>query len=517
MSTERVSMRKIKEVLRLHAAGLSQRHIATSLGLSTGVVCKYLRLIKSAGLAWPLPPDWDESHLEQRLFPPAADIPVVPGTFAEPDFAAIHQELKRKGVTRQLLWEEYQQAHPGNAYRYAQFCQLYRDWRGRLQRSLRQTHRAGEKLFVDYAGPTVPVVDRSSGEFKPAQIFVAVLGASSFTFAEATWTQALPDWIGSHVRALGFFGGVPALIVPDNLKAAVSVACRYEPELHPTYANLAAHYGTAVLPARPYKPKDKAKVEVGVQVVERWILARLRHHMFFSLADLNAAIRELLVVLNDKPFKKLPGSRRSQFEALDKPALQPLPTEAYEYADWKKARVNIDYHIEIDGHYYSVPHAYVKHAVDVRLTATTVECFSAGQRIASHACSHRKGAHTTVVEHMPKAHQKHLEWTPGRFLTWALDIGPRTRDVVKHLLEHRPHPEHGYRSCLGLLGLAKRFGPARLEAACERALIIGAPTRKSVLSILDKGLDRAPLPAAEPQTTRPLPTHDNVRGPGYYH
>ena len=254
-----------------------------------------------------------------------------------------------------------------------------------------------------------------------------------------------------------------------------------------------------------------------MQVVERWILARLRHHTFFSLADLNAAIRELLGVLNDKPFKKLPGSRRSQFEALDRPALKPLPTDVYEYADWKKARVNIDYHIEIDGHYYSVPHAYVKHAVDVRLTAATVECFSAGQRIASHVRSHRKGAHTTVVEHMPKAHQKHQEWTPGRFLTWALDIGPRARDVVKHLLEHRPHPEHGYRSCLGLLGLAKRFGPARLEAACERALLIGAPTRKSVLSILDKGLDRAPLPSSDPQTTLPLPTHDNVRGPDYYH
>ena len=261
----------------------------------------------------------------------------------------------------------------------------------------------------------------------------------------------------------------------------------------------------------------KAKVEVGVQVVERWILARLRHRTFFSLAELNTAIRALLVELNDKPFKKLPGSRRSQFEALDRPALRPLPASVYEYADWKKSRVNIDYHIEVEGHYYSVPHAHVKDSVDVRLTATTVECFYAGQRIASHARGHRKGAHTTVVEHMPKAHQKHQDWTPGRFLTWALDIGPRTRDVVQHLLERRPHPEHGYRSCLGLLHLAKRFGPVRLEAACERALQIGAPTRKSVLSILDKGLDRAPLPSPEPQTSLPLPTHDNVRGPDYYH
>jgi len=517
MSTERVSMRKIKDVLRLHAAGLSQRHIATSLKLSNGVVCKYLRLAQAAGVSWPLPPQWNDQDLAQRLSPPVAPTDVAVTQGAEPDFVTIHQELKRKGVTRQLLWEEYQHAHSDAAYSYPQFCLLYRTWAGRLQRSLRQTHTAGEKLFVDYAGPTAAVVDASTGEIKPAQIFVAVWGASNFTYAEATWTQALPDWIGSHVRAFTFFGGVPALIVPDNLKAAVSVACRYEPELHPTYANLAAHYGTAVLPARPYKPKDKAKVEVGVQVVERWILARLRHHTFFSLSDLNAAIRTLLVELNNRPFKKLPGSRRSQFEALDKPALKPLPAEAYDYADWKKARVNIDYHIEIDGHYYSVPHAHVKESVDVRLTATTVECFCAGQRIASHARSQRKGAHTTVIEHMPKAHQKHQDWTPGRFLTWALDIGPRTRDVVKHLLEHRPHPEHGYRSCLGLLGLAKRFGPARLEAACERALIIGAPTRKSVLSILDKGLDRVPLPPLETQTPLPLLTHGNVRGPDYYH
>jgi transposase len=510
-------MRKIKDVLRLHAAGLSQRHIATSLKLSNGVVCKYLRLAQTAGVSWPLPPDWNDQDLAQRLSPPVelTDVAVLHG--AEPDFVTIHQELKRKGVTRQLLWEEYQHAHPNDAYSYPQFCLLYRTWAGRLQRSLRQTHLAGEKLFVDYAGPTAAVVDASTGEIKPAQIFVAVWGASNFTYAEATWTQALPDWIGSHVRAFTFFGGVPALIVPDNLKAAVSVACRYEPELNPTYADLAAHYGTAVLPARPYKPKDKAKVEVGVQVVERWILARLRHHTFFSLSDLNAAIRALLVELNHRPFKKLPGSRRSQFETLDRPALKPLPAEAYDYADWKKARVNIDYHIEIDGHYYSVPHAHVKESVDVRLTATTVECLAQGQRIASHARSHRKGAHTTVIEHMPKAHQKHQDWTPGRFLTWALDIGPRTRDVVKHLLEHRPHPEHGYRSCLGLLGLAKRFGPARLEAACERALIIGAPTRKSVLSILDKGLDRVPLPPVETQTPLPLLTHDNVRGPDYYH
>ena len=380
---------------------------------------------------------------------------------------------------------------------------------------MRQIHVAGEKLFVDYCGPTVEVIETSNGEVRSAQIFVAVMGASNYTFAEATWTQSLPDWIGSNTRALAFLGGVPALIVPDNLKSAVTKACHYEPELNPTYAEFAEYYGTAILPARPYKPKDKAKVEVAVQVVERWILARLRHHTFFSLAALNSALRTLLDDLNQRPFKKLPGTRRSQFEALDQPALKPLPATPYEYSEWRKARVNIDYHIDIDGHYYSVPHRLVKREIDVRVGATVIECFAQHQRVASHPRSTRSGMHTTEREHMPIAHQKHSEWTPGRFLNWALEIGPRTQDVVKHLLETRPHPEHGYRSCLGLLSLAKRYGGARLEAACERAMAAGSPTRKSVLSILETGLDKTPLPAIP--TDEPSRAHDNVRGAGYYH
>ena len=390
----------------------------------------------------------------------------------------------------------------------------YRTYRDSLARSLRQTHRAGEKLFVDYAGQTVPVVDGDSGEIHTAQIFVAVLGASNYTYAEATWTQQLPDWIGSHVRAFAFFDGVTALLIPDNLRSGVARACRYEPDLNPTYADLAAHYGVAVLPARPYKPKDKAKVEVGVQIVERWILARLRYQTFFSLAELNGAIRELLKNLNDRPFKKLPGCRRSAFEALDRPALKPLPATAYEYAEWKKARVSIDYHIEIDRHYYSVPHALVKRELDVRITQTTVECLHQGRRVASHARSLKRGAHSTVAEHMPRAHQKHLDWTPGRFLNWALAIGPSTRDLVHWQLTHRPHPEMGYRACLGLLNLARRYGKPRLEAACRRALAIGSPARKSVVSILERNLDRQPLPLPPPQAA--LPDHANVRGPEYY-
>ena len=439
--------------------------------------------------------------------------------FTQPDFAYTHQELKRKGVTLQLLWEEYAARNPETAYQYSWFCELYKEWRQRLRVTMRQTHRAGEKLFVDYCGQTVTVTDPATGEAREAQVFVAVLGASNYTDAEATWTQQLPDWISSHVRAFEFFGGVPELVIPDHLRSGVSRACRYEPDLNPTYAEMAAHYGVAVMPARPYKPRDKATVEVGVQVVERWRLARLRHQPFFSLADLNKVIRALAGGLNHRPFKKLPGTRHAQFDSLDRPCLRPLPQERFEYAEWKKARVNIDYHVEVEGHYDWVPHSLVRREVEVRLTASAVEVFHRGRRVASHMrCHlrcHLRGSHTTIAEHLPKAHRAHLEWTPGRFLTWASEIGPNTRDLVRHLLFRKPHPEQGYRSCLGRLSLSRRYGAERLERACERALLLGAKTRRSVDSILKQGVDRLPV-AEEEEATRELPAHENVRGPAYY-
>lgn len=507
-------MRKLKEILRLRfEAHLSYRQIAGSLRLSYGVVAKYVAAAERAGLTWPLPANQDETALA-HLLGQNTDVPARLSRYAAPDGAMMHQALKKKGVTLQLLWEEYRARDPEHSYHYAQFCVHYRAYRDSLARSLRQTHRAGEKLFVDYAGQTVPIVDGDSGAIHPAQIFVAVLGASNYTYAEATWTQQLPDWIGAHVRAFAFMGGVTTLLIPDNLRSGVARACRYEPDINPTYADLSAHYGVVVIPARPYKPKDKAKVEVGVQIVERWILARLRHQTFFSLAALNEAIAVLLRDLNERPFKKLPGCRKSAFEALDRPALKPLPATAYEYAEWKKARVNIDYHIEVDRHYYSVPHALVGRALDVRITATAVECLHQGKRVASHARSLKRGAHTTVAGHLPKAHQKHLDWSPGRFLNWALTIGPATRDIVHWQLTHKPHPEMGYRACLGLLHLARRYSKERLEAACARALAIGSPTRKSVVSILEQHLDQQPLPT--PASAATLPAHAHVRGPEYY-
>ena len=513
MPAKRLSMRKLKEVLRLtYQSHLSQRQIARSLSISKTSVNKYLELAQAAGITWPLPAGMDDTALTKALFP--GSLSSWSQQFTQPDFTSIHQELKRKGVTLQLLWEEYAAINPETAYQYSWFCELYKEWRSHLRVSMRQTHRAGEKLFVDYAGQTVPIVDPATGEAYDAQVFVAVLGASNYTFAEATWTQTLPDWISSHVRAFEFFGGLPELVIPDNLRSGVTRACRYEPDLNPTYSEMAAHYGVAVIPARPYKPRDKAKVEAGVQLVERWILARLRKLTFFSLSELNKEIGALRDELNGRPFKRLPGSRLSQFDALDRPALRALPRQPFEYAEWKKVRVNIDYHVEVEGHYYSVPHSLVRRELEARLTASTLELFHRGQRIASHLRSRLRGSHTTIVEHMPKAHRAHLEWTPGRFLTWAAEVGPSTRDLVRHLLFRKPHPEQGYRSCLGLLSLSRRYGAERLEKAAERALLLGSPTRRSVDSILKQGVDR--LPVVEEEVLRELPRHENVRGPDYY-
>jgi transposase len=412
-----------------------------------------------------------------------------------------------------LLWEEYYAEHP-NGYRYSQFCELYRRWSRKLKVSMRQIHKAGEKLFVDYAGHTLPIVNRYTGEISEAQVFVAVMGASNYTFAEATLSQNLSDWLGSHVRAFEFLGGVPEMVVPDNLKSAVSKPCRYDPELNPSYQDLAEHYGTAVIPARVRKPKDKSKAELGVQVVERWILARLRNQTFFSLAEANAAIRELLEDLNTRSFKKLPGCRKEAFESLDKPALKALPTQAYTFAQWKKVRAGIDYHIEVEGHYYSVPYQLRGKQLDARITDETVECFLQRNRIASHRRSFEKGRHTTVNSHMPKGHQEYAEWTPERLIRWAGKNGSQTAAMTEVILSSRQHAQQAFRSAMGLISLAKMYTPQRLEAACELALEGGATSYKSVKSILASGLDQQPRQQSLPDI-QPI-AHANIRGGHYY-
>ena len=512
MPTKRLTMRKIREILRLrYDCRLTFGQIATSCGIGRTTVSDYLNRFKTSSLGWPLPPDIDDIRLEQLLFP-SVQLSRSPDR-ADLDWQYIHAELRKKSVTLMLLWQEYRAQYP-DGYQYSQFCHLYRQWLGRIDPVMRQVHRAGEKMFVDYAGQTVDIYDVSSKQQREAQIFIAALGASNYTYAEATWTQTLPDWIASHRRAYEYIGGVPAATVPDNLKSAVKNPCYYEPDLNPTYLDMARHYQTAIIPTRVAKPKDKAKVEVAVQVVERFILAKLRHQKFFSLPELNEAIQRLLPELNGKPFQKLPGSRRSIFDAVDKPALKPLPKIPYQFAEWKKARVNVDYHVEVDRHYYSVPHQLIKKQIDVRITSRTVECLYKNQRVASHVRSYQPGRHTTVKAHMPKAHQKMAEWTPDRFIRWAEKIGPQTVQLIMTVLSSRPHPQQGFRSALGILRLAKSYGDHRLEAACQRARMIGSTSYRSVSSILKHGLDQKPL--AESSHDIPAINHTNVRGSQYY-
>lgn len=507
-------MRKIREVLRLKASGYGVRQIGRSCGIATSTVNDYLKRAESASIGWPLAEGKGESELKGLLFPEGHGRRGDP-LRAVPDWPEVHKELRRKGVTRRLLWEEYVAEHP-DGYRYSQYCEHYRKWAKSVDVSMRQEHRAGEKLFVDYAGMKMPVINAETGERRDAEIFVATLGASQYLYTEATWTQQVPDWIGAHVRTFEYLGGVSEIVVPDNLKSGVSKACRYEPDLNPGYAAMAAHYGIAVIPARPYKPKDKAKVESGVQIIEREVLAKLRDRNFFSLHALNQAIRELLENVNRRPFRKLNDSRRGLFEKLERAELKPLPPVRYEYASHHFPRVNIDYHIEADRHYYSVPYTLRGGVVETRLTSRTVEVFHDGKRVASHIRSFRKGGYTTDVNHMPAAHRKHLEWSPSRLIQWACKIGPECARTVKRIIETREHPEQGYRACLGIMRLSRGYSVQRVEAACRRALIMDVCSYRSIKSILKTGADAEPLPEPSAVPMKGDRHHQNIRGNHYY-
>src|SRR6059036_623307 len=511
MATERLSMRAIREILRQRwVQGQPHRAVALSTGRSVGAVYDTLRRAREAGLDWAGVDGLTDDALEAALY----RRPAVAGpqsTRPQPDCVYLHTERRKPGVTLELLHLEYLERHP-DGYRYTQFCDIYRHWLRRRRLTMRQVHRGGDKGFVDYAGKTPSLTDPATGERIPVELFLMALGASSYTYAEATASQQLADWIASHTRAFAFYGGVPRAVVPDQLKSAVTIPCRYEPGIQRTYAELAAHYGTTILPARPRKPRDKAIAEVAVQVAERWIVARLRHETYYTLTALNERIAELLAALNAKPMRHYGGaSRRDLFERLDRPHLGPLPAEPFEYADCLKAGVNVDYHVVVDHHFYSIPHTLVPlhERLDVRLTATAVEIFHRGQRVAAHRRSFERGRHTTLTAHMPKAHQAHAGWRPSRFVDWATTIGPQTAALVTAILADRPHPEQGYRSCLGILRLAKRDGAARLEAACARALIVGVRSYRHVDSILKHGLDRLPPP--EPAEQLPLaPAHEHL-------
>jgi transposase len=503
-------MRNSREIIRQKwLLGRAHRAIAESVEASLGVVSKTLQRASAAGLTWESVQAIEDEELERRLYPHAA----LEAQRPEPDCVWVHRERHRPGVTLELLHHEYLERHP-NGLRYTTFCDRYRGWLGRRGLVMRQVHAAGDKLFVDYSGKKPRIVDAATGEVTDVELFVAALGASNLTYAEASYTQRGPDWIASHVRALEYIGGAPGALVPDQLKSGVTRACLYEPETQRTYEELAEHYGTTVLPARPAHPRDKAKVEVAVQIAQRWLLARIRDEVFHSLGALNARLWELLVDLNARVMRRYGKSRRELFEQMERAALRPLPATRFEYVEWLKARVNIDYHVAVEGHLYSVPYRLVHEQVEARIGADVVEILHGRTRVAAHRRSHVKGAFTTLTEHMPSAHRAHAEWTPSRILAWAGKVGAATRDLCEAILADRPHPEQGFRSCLGILRLGKRYGEIRLEAACNRALRVKARSYRHVESILKNGLDR--VATHDEQTTLSL-THENVRGRDYYH
>lgn len=510
MSRKPISMRKIKDVLRLKFENaLSDRQIAEICHIGRTTVQEYLSRARAAQLSLDQIRTLSESEVEHLLFPGKSKSLVAQPC---PDWGEIHLERKKPGVTLQLLWEEYRAQHP-DGYGYSRFCDLYQNHTKNTEVTMRQNHKAGDKMFVDYSGKKIEIIHPTTGEIREVEIFVAVLGASNYTYAESTMSQTIPDWIGSHVRALNYFQGVPALIVPDNLKSGVTKPWYYDPDINPTYAHFAEYYGTAVLPTRTRKPRDKAKVEAGVLLVQRWILARLRHRRFFSLGELNTAIKELLEQLNQRPFRKIQGSRKILFENLEKPALRPLPLLNYEYAEWKKATVNIDYHVEFDHHYYSVPYQRAHQKVEVRATGQTVEIYEQGQRIASHPRSREKGKHSTISEHMPPNHQ-FGQWTPQRLIDWARKYGEAVVTVIETIMTGKEHPEQGFRACLGILRLEKKVGGNRLNAACKRAVFFGSPRYRTVHNILENNQDHISLPEKNLEQT--IPNHTNIRGPEYY-
>jgi transposase len=513
VATERLSMKQLREILRHKLVlGRSHRETARSVRVSNGAVAAAVCRARAVGLSWDAITAMSDEALDERLYGPRGG-----GRSGRPlpDPMQMDVELRKVGVTLQLLHLEYLERHP-TGYRYTAFCKVYAEWLAKRGPTMRQTHEVGDKLFVDYSGKKPRIVDRETGEVTEVELFVAVLGATNYTYAEATRTQRVADWLGSHTRALAFLGGVPRLIVPDQLRTGITGPCRYEPGLQSSYEEWSQHYGTAVLPARPGAPRDKAKVEAGVLVAQRWILARLRNQTFFSLSELNARIAELLGELNDRRMRLYGASRRELFERMERPALGPLPTQPFEYGERKEVRVNIDYHVEVDHHFYSVPYTLLHEQLESRSTATTVEIFRNGTRLTSHPRSYARGRHTTKTEHMPASHQKHLEWTPSRIIRWGESIGPSVAALVERIIASRRHPEHGYRSCLGILRLAKRYGPERLEAACGRALAVNALSYKHVESTLKHGLDRDKLDDPT-KPARPGVVHENVRGRDYYH
>ena len=521
MAAERLAMRNIKEILKLKLlAGVgSSRAISRAAKCGKTTVNEYLALARAAGISsWDQVKGLDEEELERRLGVAAPPAPLPPISKPLPEWLKIHEELRNRSVTLALLWTEYRELHP-DGYKYSQFAEHYRRWKAKLSVVMRQTHRPGEKGFVDFCDGLF-VTDAVTGEKTPTELFVGAMGASCYTFARATLTQELVEWVDVNGKFLKFLGGVPAILVPDNLKSGVSRPDRYEAEVNPTYQEMAEHYGTCIIPARVRKPKDKAKAENAVLQAQRWILAVLRHRIFHSLAEMNAAIDEQLKKLNTKPMRGYGKSRAELFLLLDKPALLPLPAIAFEYASWKKVRLGIDYHLRYDDHFYSAPYQLINKDLWCRATLRTVEIFFKGKRITSHPRSSQKWGKTTSNEHMPSHHRAYAEWTPERILNWMKTIGPCAEKVVARMLDEKPHPELAYRSALGIISLGKKYGTERTEKACLKALRIGSPcymTLKTMLKNCMEEVDTTPPPTTAESKQLQLFAEENIRGGSYYH
>ncbi|MHB8723745.1 MAG: IS21 family transposase [Steroidobacteraceae bacterium] len=506
-------MKKIREVVRLRLSrGAGIRQIAAACNIGKTTASEYVARIEAAGLIWPSAGDLGEPELVARLAQsPSAEAPSG-GSMPMPEWSEVRRQLALKGVTLKLLWLEYREAHP-DGYSYSRYARLYRKWRVASDLVMLQHHKAGEKMFVDWAGLKVRIVEPKTGEIRATSVFVAAVGASQFTFAKAYESEQLRSWLNAHVDALEFFGAVPELVVPDNTKTGVEKACRYEPLLNLSYADFARFYDIAVVPTRVRKPKDKAKVENAVQQVERWVLAPLRDRTFFSVDEANEEIGRLVDGLNDKVKTGIGLSRKQLFDEEDRPAMRPLPADRYHYADWKpRVKVGPDYHIEAEGQLYSVPFTLCGQYVDVRISLETVEVFVKENRVAAHRRAISRRPPTTDASHMPEGHRQHAEWTPSRVVRWAQTLGPNTAAFAEALMKTRAHPEQGFRACLGVIRLEKRFGKERLDAACAKALSAGAYSYHSVKSLLEKNLESA----APTLDLGPLPTHDNIRGGGYY-
>lgn len=510
MPKKRTSMTNIKEVLRLkYECNLSIRKIASCSKVSRSTISEILARFEQSTMSWPLPENYSDTELSQALYRDKT----TSDTKVMPDFGQCFVELKRKGMSKHLLWEEYLAEYQERAYRYSQFCEHYTRWLSTQKRSMRQSHLAGDKLFIDYCGPTIPVVNPETGEVRNAQIFVATLGASNYTYVEASESQRLEHWLEAHANAFEHFGGVPALLVPDNLKAAVTKTDRYEPKINDSYRKLANHYRTAVMPARPYKPKDKAKAENAVLIVERWIMMRLRHRTFHTFKELNLSIRELMDSLNQRQMKQLGASRKELFDTLDKPALKPLPAQRYLYTEIKRAKVGPDYHIEYKKHYYSVPHQLVGQHVELEATSRLVKIYHQGNLVSQHPASTKEHGLSTYPEHMPSNHQ-YQKWSPERLLRWGSQVGAATQEVVNRLLMSKAHPAQANRSCLGLLNLTKKYGDTRLEQACKDALMVNKSYLRFIRNLLEN--HREGLLSTSSESTPDI-QHSNVRGPNCYH